>query len=263
MLALRTASREMKLSQMKNDFVSNVSHELRTPLASIRVFGELLRLGRVESPEKVREYGEYIETESRRLTQLINNILDFAEHRVGAQDLPVRALPTCARWSAETLKTFEVRLRQSGFRHRLRAAGRAAAAGAHRRRRDRPVALATCSTTRSSTRTASKEIARRRCAREGGWVVISVTDHGIGIPRDEQQKIFDRFHRVGTGLVHDVKGSGLGLAIVRHIVEAHGGRVTVESRPGEGSTFSIHLPVDAAGAAAAAGRSADERPSEA
>src|SRR5262249_13509419 len=69
-MALRTASREMKLSQMKNDFVSNVSHELRTPLASIRVFGEFLRLGRVNDGDKVQEYGEYIETESRRLTGL-------------------------------------------------------------------------------------------------------------------------------------------------------------------------------------------------
>ena len=79
---------------------------------------------------------------------------------------------------------------------------------------------------------------------EEDFIVISVSDHGIGIPRDEQRKIFDRFHRVSTGLVHDVKGSGLGLAIVRHIVEAHHGQVTVESRPDEGSTFSIHLPVE-------------------
>src|SRR5579884_4306588 len=78
-LAVQAASRQMKLSQMKSDFVSNVSHELRTPLASIRVFGEYMRLGRVTSDEKVREYGEYIEAESRRLTQLINNILDFSK----------------------------------------------------------------------------------------------------------------------------------------------------------------------------------------
>jgi signal transduction histidine kinase len=83
--------------------------------------------------------------------------------------------------------------------------------------------------------------------REGGWIVIAVQDHGIGIPSDEVGKIFDRFHRVSTGLVHDVKGSGLGLSIVRHIVEAHRGRVTVESRVGEGSTFSIHLPIDLLG----------------
>ena len=68
----------MRLSEMKSDFVSNVSHELRTPLASIRVFAELLRMGRATSPEKVREYGEYIDVESHRLSRLIDNILDFS-----------------------------------------------------------------------------------------------------------------------------------------------------------------------------------------
>ena len=102
--------------------------------------------------------------------------------------------------------------------------------------------------------------------REEDFIVIAVRDQGIGIPRDEQRKIFDRFHRVSTGLVHDVKGSGLGLAIVRHIVEAHRGRVAVESRPDEGSTFSIYLPVESPEPAepktlAAAG--SRERPSEA
>ena len=82
-LALRAASRELRLSRMKADFVSNVSHELRTPLASIRVFGEFLRLGRATGEEKSREYVEYIETESRRLTQLINNILDFSKIESG------------------------------------------------------------------------------------------------------------------------------------------------------------------------------------
>jgi two-component system phosphate regulon sensor histidine kinase PhoR len=79
--------------------------------------------------------------------------------------------------------------------------------------------------------------------RTNGEAVISVTDHGIGIPRDEQERIFERFHRVSTGLVHDVKGSGLGLSLVRHIAEAHGGSVTVESEVGKGSTFTIHLPL--------------------
>ena len=80
--------------------------------------------------------------------------------------------------------------------------------------------------------------------REHDHAVVSVTDHGIGIPRAEQERIFERFHRVSTGLVHDVKGSGLGLPLVKHIVEAHGGSVTVESEPGKGITFTIHLPVN-------------------
>ena len=82
-MALRAASREMKLSQMKTDFVANVSHELRTPLASIRVFSEMLKLGRVTNLDKAREFGSYIESQSRRLTQIINNILDFSRIESG------------------------------------------------------------------------------------------------------------------------------------------------------------------------------------
>ena len=81
--------------------------------------------------------------------------------------------------------------------------------------------------------------------RRDGEARIAVSDRGIGISRDEQKKIFERFHRVSTGLVHDVKGSGLGLSIVAHIAEAHGGRVSVDSDPGRGSTFTIHLPLSA------------------
>jgi signal transduction histidine kinase len=79
----------------------------------------------------------------------------------------------------------------------------------------------------------------------GGEARLAVIDRGIGIPREEQGRIFERFHRVGKGLVHDVKGSGLGLAIVKHIVEAHGGRVSLASEPGQGSTFTLAFPIPA------------------
>jgi signal transduction histidine kinase len=240
-LALRTASREMKLSDMKNDFVSNVSHELRTPLASIRVFGEFLRLGRVENPDKVREYGEYIETESRRLTQLINNILDFASIESGRKSY--RFERACVEEVvAETLKTFEIRLRQNGFRITYQGPEGSLP----------PVLLDPGAIAQSLSNLLDNAVKYSNggreiqvaVRREGPWGIVAVRDQGIGIPKDEVDKIFDRFHRVSTGLVHDVKGSGLGLSIVRHIVEAHQGRVTVESRVGEGSTFSIWLPLE-------------------
>ncbi|HEY0511637.1 MAG TPA: HAMP domain-containing sensor histidine kinase [Thermoanaerobaculia bacterium] len=240
-LALRIASREMKLSQMKNEFVSNVSHELRTPLASIRVFGEFLRLGRFGGTEKAREYGDYIETESRRLTQLIDNILDFASIESGRKTYRFERCDV-REVVCETLKTFEVRLRQTGFNVRLEGSAVPLP----------PAWIDAGAIARSLSNLLDNAVKYSRHAgditvslrREGEFIVISVRDQGIGIPRDEQRKIFDRFHRVSTGLVHDVKGSGLGLAIVHHIVEAHHGTVTVESRTDEGSTFSLHLPIE-------------------
>ncbi|MES1244099.1 MAG: HAMP domain-containing sensor histidine kinase [Acidobacteriota bacterium] len=245
-LTLRTASREMKLSQMKSDFVSNVSHELRTPLASIRVFGELLRLGRFDGTDKVREYGDYIETESRRLTQLINNLLDFASIESGRKSYRFECVDV-RELVCETLKTFEVRLRQHGFRIAFDDPGPLPPVRIDAGAIAQSLSNLLDNAVKYSHQAQDKEI-RVGLRPEGDSVVISVQDRGVGIPRDEQKKIFDRFHRVSTGLVHDVKGSGLGLSIVQHIVEAHHGRVTVESRVGEGSTFSIHLPIEAPGA---------------
>lgn len=240
-MTLRTASRSMKLSEMKSDFVSNVSHELRTPLASIRVFGEFFKLGRVKEPEKMREYGEYIETESRRLTQLINNILDFSRIESGQKSYNFH--PTdVGEVVADTLKMFEVRMKQSDFVINFKASPA----------RLPQVLVDADAMTQAMVNLldnavkysgAAREI-EVRLAQKNNWVTVSVTDGGIGIPDEDHDRIFERFHRVSTGLVHNVRGSGLGLSIVKHIVEAHRGKVTVESAPSRGSTFTIHLPVE-------------------
>lgn len=238
--ALRIASTEMKLSEMKNDFVSNVSHELRTPISSIRVFGEFMRLGRVTRPDKVEEYGEYIETESRRLTQLIDNILDFSKIESGRKVYRFEETDI-EEVVEEALDIFDVRLQHSGFSIDYRGP-----VGDLPRLEVDPgaVAQALCNLLDNAVKYSGES--RRigvTLGRVNGSVVIAVADHGVGISEEEQRLIFDRFHRVSTGLVHDVKGSGLGLSIVQHVAEAHGGRVAVESSPGEGSTFSIYLPL--------------------
>jgi signal transduction histidine kinase len=239
-LTMRTAMREMKLSAMKNEFVSNVSHELRTPLSSIRVFGEFLRRGRVDDPDKVREYGGYIETESRRLTQLINNILDFSRIESGRRVYTFETVDL-EDILAGTLSTFTVRLRDKGFTVEYHGPEEPLPemeldANAI----DRAVANLLDNAVKYSD---GERTIILRLDRDGEQAVIAVTDHGIGIPREEQERIFERFHRVSTGLVHDVKGTGLGLSLVRHIVDAHGGRVEVASEVGAGSTFTIRLPL--------------------
>jgi signal transduction histidine kinase len=239
-LALRAAQRQMRLSQMKTDFVSNVSHELRTPLASIRVFGEFLKMGRVSDDEKIREYGEYIETESRRLTQLVNNILDFSRIESGRKTYDFEAVnPSDLVHS--TLKTFDVQLKQRGF-------------SVHVKEPDAPlpaimvdpesIAQALINLLDNAIKYSGQaheiEIVLER---ERGFAAMRVRDHGIGLSREDQRKVFEKFYRVCTGLVHETRGSGLGLSLVKHIVEAHKGRVAVESEPGRGSTFTILLPV--------------------
>jgi len=237
---VRTAMREMKLSAMKNEFVSNVSHELRTPLASIRVFGELMRHGRVREPSKVAQYGLHIETESRRLSQLINNILDFS-HIESGQKIYSFQTADLEQVVRKTLDAYEVRIRDQGFDLEYIGPGRLLPemqmdTGAM----DRAIANLVDNAIKYSKDDGKITVRLQYNARE---VLLSVADEGIGIPADEHDRVFERFHRVSTGLVHDVKGTGLGLSLVQHIVNAHGGTVSLESELGEGSTFTIRLPI--------------------
>ena len=237
---LRTAAHEMQVSSMKNEFVSNVSHELRTPVASIRVFGELLRSGKVADPDKVVEYGCFIETEGRRLSRLINNILDFSKIESG-QKVYQFEQADLEEILSRVVNSFETRLAQSDFKIEYHPPG------------DRlpPMWVDSDALTQVFFNLLDNSVkysnGGKRIAvslkREEQEILLSIRDWGLGIAKAEQEKIFERFHRVSTGLVHDVKGSGLGLSIVKHVVEAHGGSVQVESAPGKGATFTIRLPI--------------------
>jgi len=230
--------RAAKLSQMKTEFVSNVSHELRTPLSSLRVLGELLSAGRVRDAAKIRECGERIETESQRLTHLIDNLLDFATIESGRK-LYQFERTDLAKTIPEILQAAEPGLRQGGFSLRYDGPAEGVLAMLDRDAIAEGVLNLIDNAVKYSG--SAKEIVVR-LEQNNGALTVSVSDHGIGLRPEETQRIFEKFYRVSNGLVHNVRGSGLGLSITKHIVEAHAGKITVESQPDRGSTFTIHLP---------------------
>ena len=255
-LALRTASRELKLSQMKSDFVSNVSHELKTPLASIRLFGELMRLGRVTSEDKVKEYGAFIDAESRRLTQLITNILDSSRIESGRK-VYARDEVELGELVSEGLKSFEVICRHQGYQVKLQPPAERVTVTGDWSSLAQVVHNLVDNAIKYSPAGSTIDLSLDRHL---GQARLRVRDQGIGIDSSEQEKIFERFHRVSTGLLHEVRGSGLGLSIVKHVVEAHGGRIDLESAPGKGSTFTLWLPLSKQAAPEEEDEGADEAP---
>jgi signal transduction histidine kinase len=248
-LTYRSVSKEVALARLKSDFVSNVSHELRTPLSLIRLYAETLELGRVKTQEKVQEYYCIIRKESERLTALINNILDFSRIEAGRKEYEFR--PTdLAELVNNTLDTYRAQIDEHGFTFEQRID-----AGLPTVRVDREaIARSLVNLVNNALKYSDQEkFLRVRLYRSNGAVKLEVADRGIGIARNEQSKIFEKFYRAGDPLVHNTKGSGLGLSLVRHIAHAHGGDVEVESTPGKGSTFTLSLPLERA----------DEKPADA
>ncbi len=238
-LTLRAITREIKLTQAKSAFVSNVSHELKTPLSLIRLFAETLELGRVKSPAKAQEYYRIINNESRRLTQLINNILDFSKIEAGRRDYHF-VETNLAEVVEEVVTSYEYQIISAGFELKTDIQRNLPMIALDRDAIAQALLNLLNNAVKYSTETKRIEV---RAFAQADSVRIEVADHGIGIARSEQKKIFENFYRVSNGLVHDTKGSGLGLSIVKHIVEAHGGQIFVESATGKGSRFIISLPI--------------------
>lgn len=239
-LMVRATRRELKLVEAKGTFVSNVSHELKTPLALIRLFGETLEMGRVNSQEEMRDYGRIINRESSRLTQLINNILDFSRIEAGRREYQF-VETDIAEMIEEALRSYEYQLKSAGFE-----VTRDIQSGLPLILLDsEAMAQAILNLLNNAIKySAGVKRIEVRAQQRGQKLAIEIADYGIGIPRSDHQKIFEKFYRVSAGLVHDTKGSGLGLAIVRHIVEAHHGEILVDSAPDSGSRFTILLPMN-------------------
>jgi signal transduction histidine kinase len=239
-LTIRSLTREIELSRMKSDFVSTVSHEFKSPLTSIRQIAEMLHAGRVPSEERRKKYYDVLLEQSERLSLLTENVLSFAKMEEGKREF------VFARVDLDTLlrdivSATQDRLGNEGIKIEtdiekslppIRADG-AAVTQAFNNLIDNAVKYSGN----------SEKIIVRAVLDERG-VMVQVIDFGIGIQKEEREKIFDRFYRGGDELTRTVKGSGLGLTLVKQIVEAHRGSVQVESEPDKGSVFTVRLPLD-------------------
>jgi signal transduction histidine kinase len=238
-IVTRRIRREVRLAGMKNELAATVSHELKTPLAGMRAITETLLSGSLEDRKQTREYLEMLDGETWRLSRLIENFLRFSrieqrKQNYGSDRVCVNDLAT------DGMKAAHERLARSGFdvQADLRADGACVAGDFD--------ALLTCVLNLLDNAAKYSGESRRivlRTASADGKATLTVQDFGIGIPASQLGRIFDSFYQIDQRLSRSAGGSGLGLNIVKSIVSAHGGAVRVDSTPGEGSTFTIELPL--------------------
>lgn len=236
-LTQRTAARESRVAQMKSAFVSNISHEMKTPVSVIRMYAEMLEMGRASDPAKLQEYSRVIQRESQRLGQFMEDILEYAKLESGRREFRFTKGPidTVVERAVEE---FEPQAMTAGCELNVEI-GRLPEANVDSRALTQVIHNLLSNALKYSGD--SKEI--HITAREtSGQIAISVSDKGVGIAPSEHKRIFEKFYRVESELVHNTKGAGLGLAIADQIVKAHGGRIAVNSTPGAGSCFTILLP---------------------
>ena len=233
--------RERRANQLKSDFISNVSHELKTPLSLIRMFGEMIALGKLKSPDKAKEYADIITRESERLTRLIDNVLDFSRIERGGAAYEFQR-GQLGEVVERSLDVYRHRAEREGFKLVTKIDSGLPPAYID----ENAMTLLLLNLLENAVKYGKGEI-NVYLGQVGERLRLVVSDQGPGIPRDEQRRIFDRFYRTREARGTNVRGSGIGLALVKHIAEAHGGQVTVESEPGRGAAFIVDVPIAPSG----------------
>ncbi len=242
-ITLYMAIRHKRITQMKNDFINNMTHEFKTPISTISLAAQMLQDSSVnKSPEMFNRLSGVISSESKRLRFQVDKVLQMSMFDdKNTASLKMKELDANELVS-NIVNTFAVKVEQGGGRidsvldatdpyvfvdemHFTNVIYNLLDNAVKYKRYDVPIAL---------------EV---RTWNSGEKFMMSIKDNGVGIRKEHLKKIFDRFYRVNTGNVHDVKGFGLGLAYVKQIVQAHRGTIRAESEPGVGTTFTIVLPL--------------------
>jgi two-component system phosphate regulon sensor histidine kinase PhoR len=239
-IVFKNVRKEMELAKIKSDFVSNVSHELRTPLSLISMFAETLEMGRATSEEKKKEYYTIISKEAARLSRIVNKILSFSKIEAGKKEYHFSKI-NLNILVEDIFNSYQFHLQNNRFKFsflpgdkipELEADGEAIS--------EAIINLIDNAIKYSNDK---KEISIITGVEQGN-IFIEVKDRGVGISEENQKKIFEKFYRVSDGLIHATKGTGLGLTLVKHIVEAHKGKIKVKSKVNEGSSFILIFPIN-------------------
>jgi signal transduction histidine kinase len=239
MLSLRRAK---KLAQQQMDFVAGVSHELRTPLAVIDSAGYNLTKGVIKDPQRISHYGSLIRKETRRLQDMVEQILEFAGVQSGKQKYELHPV-NVNQVINDVISSSQPLLTEGGFELEANIAADLPAVMA-----DAPALTRAIQNLLNNAMKYSGESrwigvnAQALTGSKGNEVRITVADHGLGISAEEQRHIFEPFYRGTEVRAAQIHGNGLGLSLVKNIVTAHNGRITVESSAGKGSQFTIALP---------------------
>jgi signal transduction histidine kinase len=229
-----------RVNKIRRDFVANVSHELKTPATSLRLLAESLEETIDEDPVQARFFAAQLKRETERLSQLITDLLDLA--RLESEERVENPVPVDVR---STLMSVLARMRSAARKKNItlqwKRFGRATQ---YTVRGDETQLTSMFMNLVDNAVKYTPPGGRVEVTGgfEGSEVVIRVSDTGIGIPKGKLPRIFERFYRVDKARSKETGGTGLGLSIVKHVAENHGGRVAVESTPGEGSTFTVYLP---------------------
>ena len=241
---LQDVTEQVRLEQSRREFVANVSHELRTPLTTIKSYAEALDDGALDERELGARFVGVIRNETERMIRLVTDLLHLS--RLDSNQATLRRQQTnVPDMLEEVADRFSFQLRKKAIRAGVRVADGIHSIWLDRDQIDQVLDNLVSNAIKYTLDGGRIEIAARKV--DGGFIAISVKDTGIGIPKKDLGRIFDRFYRVDKARSRNMGGTGLGLSIAREIVKAHGGSISLDSELNEGTTVTVMLPANQAG----------------
>jgi len=238
-LVVRTIAHEMEVLRIKSDFVSSVSHEFKTPITSIKALIERLQQGKVKSSHKKKEYYSVISQDADKLSSLVRNILDFSKVEEGRSEYILKETDV-AQLVKDEIENFERDKIYAGIKIDLQISPNIPRIYVDRE--SFSLALNNLLENAVKFSLGKKEIFVK-VRKDAANIIIEIEDKGMGISSSEMDKIFDKFYQGKSATQQSIKGTGLGLTLVKHVMDAHEGKVLVKSKIGQGSTFSLVFPI--------------------